>query len=358
MNKNPANPANLIDIGKPIRFKFQTQNRKSDGQSIISGSCKLRTNDPRIIITDSSAGLNNVAWNNSAWSTNEFEFVVADTVTQGFTAYFDVIVKEDLIEYTTPCIPIPIKALTVHSRTVDDDDNPDSNGDGDGIVEFNESVETNVKINNSSEFDASYVEGSLLDFDGTGWNYNIYDSINIWSFGQVGASGPVYPTSWYNYNQNEPQPLAAGQTAVTAQFDFVYDYKYSSTYSFELPMIYGTGFYIFGSDYSPILMFSSASVKFNEGYPPVPAQSVGLNDLVEQEIILFPNPAKNLFSVKINSNESAKISVIDLQGRNILNQMSFIKECSINTSNWDNGYYYVLISDESGMIKTIKLLKQ
>lgn len=271
INENPNNPTNLINVGLPIRFKFQTQNRKTNGQSIVSGSCKLRTNSNKITITDSTAGLNNVAWNNNAWSTNEFEFMVHDTVTQSFTAYFEVVVVEDGIEYSTPCIPIPINAISMHSRTVDDDDNPDSMGDGDGLVEPNETIETYVKINNNSEFDANYVEGGVYYFDGTYYYYNIGD-IHIW-YGDLGTSGPVYPYSWYNFYQNAPNPIAAGATAVTSQFDFVFDYNYPQTYSFSLPFLVATGYYIFGDTKPPVFMLSSFNIDYNAGQPPIPTSA-------------------------------------------------------------------------------------
>jgi hypothetical protein len=271
INENPNNPANLINVGVPIRFKFQTQNRKINGQSIVSGSCKLRTNNTQITITDSTAGLNNVAWNNNAWSTNEFEFMVHDTVTQNFTAYFEVVVVEDGIEYSTPCIPIPIKAISMHSRTVDDDDNPDSMGDGDGLVEPNEKIETFIKINNNSEFDANFVQGGLFYFDGT-YYYNNIGDIHIW-WGDVGTSGPVYPISWYNYFQDTPNPIAAGATAVTSQFDFVFDYNYPQTYSFSLPFQVATGYYIFGAAQPPVFMLSSFNIEYNAGQPPIPTSA-------------------------------------------------------------------------------------
>jgi hypothetical protein len=346
INENPNNPANLIDIGVPIRFKFQTQNRKQNGQSIVSGSCKLRTNDVRITITDSTAGLNNVAWNNNAWSTNEFEFMVQDTVTQSFTAIFEVVVIEDGVEYSTPCIPIPIKAISLNSRTVDDDDNPDSMGDGDGLVEPNERIETYVKINNNSEFNANYVEGNLLSFDGTSFYNNIGD-IHIWN-SDLGISGPVSATSWYNYFQNNPNTIAAGATAVTSQFDFVFDYNYPQTYSFSLPFLVATGYYIFGTANPSVFMLSSFDIEYNAGQPAIPP-SIGVSEIasLNNQIRVYPNPAADQLFIETSKFKESNLDFViyDMSGRVVKNEtIKYLNSpLSIDLSDLKAGIYNVQI---------------
>ncbi|MBK9479967.1 MAG: hypothetical protein IPN99_14205 [Bacteroidetes bacterium] len=141
VNTNGLNPYNLVNVGLPVRFKVKCYNNKSNGTSIVSGLCKLRTTDPKISITDSTAGLNNVGWHNEAWSTDEFEIWVSNSVTSSYTAYVDFLVAEGPNNYYTKCIPIPIKPFSVAVLDVDDDNNPDSNGNNNDQAEYNETVE-------------------------------------------------------------------------------------------------------------------------------------------------------------------------------------------------------------------------
>ncbi len=90
---------------------------------------------------------------------------------------------------------------------------------------------------------------------------------------------------------------------------------------------------------------------------------VGLNDANENicQSILYPNPAKDAVTLSVNLGKAdkANISVLDLMGRVVLdlgenNLRSGDNKIQINTSNLDNGIYYVRVRSNNG-ITTNKL---
>jgi len=308
LTPNANNPNNFLDIGKPIRFKINCKNTKQNGQSIVSGQCRISTTDPNIQLIDSLSGLNNVGWNSQGWSTDEFEIVVNNNVTTSYTAYVDFIVIENGIEYITPCVPIPVKPFTVSTYSVDDDNNPDSQGDGDQIIEPNETIEVLPLLNNTSEFDASLVKGYFLNID----NYN---NINIWN-NVNGASGPVYNNSVWNYSFGQPQPIPAGTNNSSPQFDFVFDYNLSSLYSFDLYLATHGGIYLFGANNDKTLIRTTNKLTFNQGNPQAPMSSVSINDDLNNLISIYPNPA-NDYLVIDSKNLILSADLVDAIGKTI-----------------------------------------
>jgi hypothetical protein len=306
LTPNTNNPNNFLDIGKPIRFKIKCKNTKQNGQSIVSGQCRISTSDPNIQLIDSLSGLNNVGWNSDGWSTDEFEIKVSSSVTASYTAYVDFIVIENGIEYVTPCVPIPVKPFTVSSYSIDDDANPDSQGDGDQITEPNETIEVLPLLNNTSEFDASLVKGFFLNLDN-------YSGINIWN-NVNGASGPVYNNSVWNYSFGQPQPIPAGTTNSSPQFDFVFDYNLGSIYSFDLYLATHGGFYLFGNNNGKTLIRTSNKLTFNQGNPLAPFSGANIFDISNQDIKIFPNPTSQ--ELHINTKYSiSNVYLFDLQGK-------------------------------------------
>lgn len=288
INPNPANPYNFVNPGPPIRFKAKCYNNKTNGTSIVSGLCKLRTTDPNITITDSTAGLNNVGWHNEAWSTDEFEFSVSNTVFTSYTAYVEVVVVEGPNSYYTKCIPIPIRAFALASLNVDDDNNPDSFGNSNGVAENTETVEFLPYINNASTFSASYVAGFVE-------NYDYLSNVSIWS-NHPGSSGNVYAQGWWNYSFAQPQPIPAGTTNTQPEYDFVFDYTYPFTYQFNLHLIMAAGFNLLNSPNNLTLMRETTYLPFNSAYPAIPPTGVkAVSSSVETTV--YPNPFNNEISV-------------------------------------------------------------
>lgn len=339
---NPINPKNLLDISKPVRFKVKCKNSKSNGQSIVSGQCVLRTTDPNITILDSTAGLNNVGYQSEAWSQNEFEISVSSNVSSAYTAYVTFVVKEGSTEYITPCIPIPIKPFSCPSYTVDDDNNPDSKGDNDHVCDSGERIETLPYLNNNSAFSASYVAGFFSNLNGLS-GIHILDNVQ-------GSSGKIYAQSWWNYKFGKPEPIASGILNTLPEYDFVFDYNYPATYSFNLQLLAAGGFYLFGDTINPTLIRTSIEIPYNISYPKIPTTGFGEIDLKEM-FHVYPNPVTQIIYIdsKQFGNSKYEVTLMDVQGRIILKNSNLT---TIDIADYSEGTYYLQI--ESGGRKVMK----
>ena len=262
MNYNSTNPNNFCDINTPIRFKIKCFNNKANGTSIVSGQCRIRTTDPNVHLLDSTAGLNNVAYGTEAWSIDEFEILIDPAVTTSYTAVINFVVVENSSQWTTPCIQIPIMPYTLASFTMDDDNNPDSHGNSNNIANPGEAVETLPILNNTSIFDATYMLGEFF-------NYQDWYGLSVWN-NQPGSAGTVYDNGWWNFSFGSPQPIPAGSLNMSPEYDFVYDYNYTSTYSFDMVVATYSGFYIFGPGNNPAYLPASVKIDMNPGFPPIP----------------------------------------------------------------------------------------
>ena len=332
LNPNPNNTYNFLDIGKPIRFKVKCKNSKTNGASITSGQCRISTSDPNIQLIDSLSGLNNIGWNSEAWSTDEFEIMVSNSVTTSYTAYVDFIVIENGIEYITQCVPIPVKPFSLSNFTIDDDNNPDSQGDGDLIVEPNEIIEVQPFLNNTSEFSASLVKGYLYNLDN-------FSSISIWN-GVQGASGTVNNNSLWNYNFGQAQPIPAGTTNATSQYDFVFNYNLSSLYSFDLFLATHGEFYLFGVNNPTTLIRTTNKLSFNIGNPVAPISGSFIPEVQDSGITIYPNPASDYLIIDTKYLIS-NVVCIDMSGKRI----ELIEQNGqYNTEQLQNGMYSLRVT--------------
>ena len=87
--------------------------------------------------------------------------------------------------------------------------------------------------------------------------------------------------------------------------------------------------------------------------------SLGINEKTLQNVAVYPNPAKENFIVYIPENNfETKISLIDLQGRQIQTIQSDAISTSISTSLLQDGMYLVTIQNENGTtVKKITIKK-
>jgi hypothetical protein len=80
----------------------------------------------------------------------------------------------------------------------------------------------------------------------------------------------------------------------------------------------------------------------------------GINEYVNNSLegLLFPNPAENKISIKLNSAIS-KIEILDSKGQLILLQ----KDNLIDISNLPSGIYFVKVFTENGKLFSSKFVK-
>ena len=341
INYSPNNPYNLVNPGLPVRFKVKCFNNKNTGNSIVSGLCKLRSTDPNITIIDSTAGLNNVGWNNEAWSTDEFEFQVSNSVTSSYTAYVEVLVTEGLNRYFTKCIPIPVRVFQVATLDVDDDNNPDSNGNNNDIAEPSEIVEFLPYINNASTFSASKVVGFIENFD-------YLSGVNVWN-NQPGSSGNVYSKGWWNYSFAQPQPIPAGTTNTQPEYDFVFNYTYPSTYSFNLHLVMGAGYNLLNSPNNLTLMRQSTLLPFNVNYPSVPPNGIDVTTHTTA-INVYPNPFSNeLMVISKAGLKQARYTITNVLGMVVSSGNLTSEKTALNLDLLASGLYTLTIAGESSV---------
>ena len=316
LNYNASNPNNYVEAGRLIRFKVECTNKRSDGQSIVSGQCTISTSDTRIKITDASAGLNNVGWNNSGWTTDEFEIQADTSIKPGTIVKFNLDVKDGSDNFTTECIPILFSPLVYGTTSIDDDSNPDSNGNNNKICEPGETIEFYPFLDNASDYQASYVRGYFTN------SYNL-SKINIWD-NKTGASGLVYASGWWNYSFGAPQSITAGQKNTKPEYDFVFDYNYTSTYQFKLDYIIAGGVRLMdsiSSSASRVLLKWHLPFTFNAGSPLAP-ELIGIAPVksADEQVSVFPSPTHEQLTVTIKNgslSDNARLEVYDLVGKKV-----------------------------------------
>jgi hypothetical protein len=238
INSNSNNPKNYADAGKYFRFKIQSKNSKLNGQSIVNGFCKVRSNSPYVTITDSIAALNNIAYNGKVWSADEFEVYINPTTPKGSNLYLDFVVEESATNFSTGCLSIPIAPLNYSTNTaltIDDDNNPDSKGNNNDTCELGETIEFYPWLNNVSDKKAQYVKGTLL-------NNNNFAGVNIWN-NIKGVNDTVMNNTWWNLAFGKPTSIDTGSIESKPAMDFVFDYSYGAPRNnFDLNLAVAAGF--------------------------------------------------------------------------------------------------------------------
>lgn len=303
---NTSNPRNFVDPGKRARFKIESENQKFDGNSVVSGICKVRSNSPWINITDSSSAFNNIAWNDRRWSYDEFEVEIDPNTPPGTNAYLDFIVEENGVEYKTSCIALPIHPLDyspTSPATIDDDNNPDSQGDNDDMVDPNETIEFYPWLDNKSSLDAQFVRGRLEDLDSS--NYiSIWDSIQ-------GVNTVVYDVTWWNFSFGQPEMIPSQSINTTPEFDFVFDFTGNSSYTFDLELIVAGGFELFSSGALSLVQWSLPYTFNDNGTSNIDAAHGTLAG-----IELYPNPNNGSFTLQLPENSQFnEVIVLSMDGK-------------------------------------------
>lgn len=340
MTMNSNNPNNFINPGNRLRFKMQCVNNKANGSNIVSGSCKVRCNDPYITLTDSTSGLNNVGWNASAWSTDEFEIQINNNAPLGHVSYVDFIVMEGSNSYYTYSVPIPIAPLSIQTKTVDDDNNPDSRGNSNGICEPNEIIESLPTIQNVSTLSANNVSGTFGNYYGTA-------SINVWNNIQ-GSSGIVANKSYWNYAFGSPQVITAGAKDMVPQYDFVFDYNYTNSYHFTMGLSMSGTFNLF-SGYKSYIKWL-IPIEYNVGYPDF---NTGIPENLMENLNVYPNPTKGELTVNVGSDMMTQyhIQLSNPIGQKVYTSKVQTENMKLDLSKFcSKGIYFLQLVNDNGAI--------
>ena len=340
MTMNTTNPNNYVNPGNLVRFKMQCFNNKTNGTNIVSGSCKVRCKDPFITLTDSTSGLNNVGWNASAWSTDEFEIQILNTAPFGHVSYVDFIVVEGANSYYTYQIPILIAPLNLQTKTVDDDNNPDSHGNSNGICEPNEIIESLPTLQNVSSFSANTVSGIFGGYYGA-------TSINVWNNKQ-GSSGTVVNNSYWNYAFGAPQVITAGSKDLLPQWDFVFDYNYTKTLHFKMGLAMSGSFNLF-SGYKSYIKWL-IPIDYNVGYPEF---NTAISDNYIDNIDFYPNPTNGIININIGSGNftDCLVNITNSLGQKVYNSKLYTEKTTLDlTKISKSGLLFIQIINNKGAV--------
>jgi len=343
-----SNPRNFVDPGKRVRFKVECTNQKINGQSIVSGLCKVRTNSPYITVIDSTSALNNVGWNNTTWSSDEFEIEIAPNTPSGINAYIDFVVIENNMEYATTCIAIPIRPLDYSpttSTTIDDDDNPDSHGNDNDICEPNEVIEFYPWLNNVSSLNAEYVRGRFENLDNLSY-------VNIWN-NKAGVGTTVYDATWWNYAFAKPQTINSNSINTTPEYDFVFDYANANTVNnFKLYMVMAGGFNLFSGNGLSLVQWTLPFTFNSTG-----ATGIDSELKIKEYLIVYPNPTNDFVTVEnINHKSTMPYNIINSIGKTVLVGQLVDEKSIIDIRNLTSGIYFLQIGGAGK--QSFKLIKK
>jgi hypothetical protein len=240
---HPTNPSNYLNPGKIVRFKVEVENKLNVNlNSLQINMTPTNSSDPYVTVTTNQSGLNNITAGASRYTLSEFEIIIDSSCPPGHIFYADFQVTNQITStsYSSTGYPIFIQPLinveqsspgVAPGTLIDDDFNPDSNGDDDHIVDPNETIELTPVLQESSN--SLLTQLSVNSMRGCLKNLNNYPYVNIWS-GVQGATGTVYSClsssnagGWY------VQPIQ-NNDYVFPPYDFVFDYTNTSTCKFDL----------------------------------------------------------------------------------------------------------------------------
>jgi hypothetical protein len=86
-------------------------------------------------------------------------------------------------------------------------------------------------------------------------------------------------------------------------------------------------------------------------------QAAGIKQVVSNNnLLVYPNPAQNNFTIEVSSDEKQTLSVYDITGNQVL-QQTITETTTINASNLQNGMYFIQLTNRAGT-NTQKLIVQ
>ena len=84
------------------------------------------------------------------------------------------------------------------------------------------------------------------------------------------------------------------------------------------------------------------------------SETVGVNEMVETESVVYPNPANNEINVSVEN--MTKVTVYNSIGQMVFAQDASSDVMTISTESMTNGIYYVTIETSEGTTSTQKVV--
>lgn len=74
-------------------------------------------------------------------------------------------------------------------------------------------------------------------------------------------------------------------------------------------------------------------------------------------ISAYPNPVQDVVRVKLDTEQSVKLTVYDISGRVIASVRNYYSGMAVNMAGWENGFYIFTIETDNGKSRSLKVLK-
>lgn len=300
---NPENPFNIVQPSLPVRFKVKLTNELDE--SITGLTVNLMSSSDLSIPID-EINVSELTQSEEMWTEDYFEFVVPETLPN--PSEIDLIISVSATSHEddlwVSSFNLPIITLGNFS-SIDGDNNPDSQGNGDQTVELGETFEVSINIANKSSDSCYQVHGEL---------YSDASFINIWNDVE-GSDGVVYDTTTYN----NYEPLRPFLNTTFPATDFVFDYNANNVVYVPLTLkVHGYIYNEAGDDFETggIKVIWGVPFDLNTTYPVDVFEILDKSD----KFRIIKNPTNGIVDfIYVSEIEKEKFSVeiLNMKGRKI-----------------------------------------
>ncbi len=332
------NPKNLIMPEKTIHFKAKIHNLS--GLSFNNLNLQIVPKNSTVSSSTSTSSVASVPAGAEKWTDAAFSITLPEGLPASKQYIFSIYATDPAIQnafwigdFTMPMLErFPF-------MTVDDNNVPDSQGNGNHKLESGETIELLPKVGNKSSRTIYQVYGKLT---------SPHDFITFWD-DVMGADGMVYDTAYYNGMQ--PFNPGSSSNSTTTGRDFVFDYTATTTYKTDFVLeMHGYLNNTPGGDWETggIKMAWGVPFQLNTSSPEVGVNSLGNSSL---RFSIFNTIAQGSIVLDYNfeglGKEKWQGKIYDTQGKLIKNiKINHIKgQQTINCSDLPKGIYLLEISN-------------
>ena len=108
-------------------------------------------------------------------------------------------------------------------------------------------------------------------------------------------------------------------------------------------------------DFNPPIITNETVHQIFEGFVEVENPTVSSSDLYgDNQVSIFPNPAKNYIILEMDDFKSKIYEVFDLQGRKVLTGMLTSNQTNISISQLSKGTYTIVIQGQASKVVFVK----
>ncbi len=198
-----------------------------------------------------------------------------------------------------------------------------------------------ISFANNQCYDSSYTDS----YTALCWNIKHWDS----GVTEPGSSG----SPLYNKHHQFVGQLFGGPSACGYPDSLLNDYygKFSTSWNADTAIHTQVKFWL-----DP----QNTGATSIAGFDPNPAKSLGVENVIENDVQIYPNPTSSLISIQLSVGSLKTVEVIDLQGRKINLPISFQNAdyCILKTENLSSGIYFLKIVDEKNNAVVKKFVKE